>query len=181
MQLHLMKLMMKDLMKPMNVPFAFFSDGGGQTLLHALLILPSIPLALLFVHIDVPSSPVLGAFVLTFFLGYLVNFFLNFLMNVVAFWTLETFAMQLMVRWASDLLSGQIFPLTFFPGALGAIVQALPFAAIYWTPLRIYVGELPPAGWAAAVGTQLLWLSLFSVLSVVVWRMAERRVIVQGG
>jgi hypothetical protein len=48
------------------------------------------------------------AFAVAFVLGYLVNFFLNFLMNVVAFWTLETFAIQLMVRWASDLLGGQI-------------------------------------------------------------------------
>ena len=59
------------------------------------------------------------------------------LMNSIAFWTLETFAVQLIVRWASDLLSGQIIPLTFFPGILGRVVFALPFAAIYSTPLLI--------------------------------------------
>jgi ABC-2 type transport system permease protein len=102
-------------------------------------------------------------------------------MNVVAFWTLETFAIQLMVRWASDLLGGQIVPLDFFPGALGTIVENLPFAAIYSTPLRIYIGELPPSVWAAAIGGQVLWLGLFAVISATVWRLAERRVVVQGG
>jgi ABC-2 type transport system permease protein len=170
-----------DFMKPISLPLYFFSDGFGQTVLHALLILPALGLALLLVHVDVPPPATLAAFALTFALGYLVNFFLNFLMNVIAFWTLETFAVQLMVRWASDLLGGQLLPLTFFPGALGAIVQALPFAAIYWTPLRIYIGELPPSQWANAVGMQLTWIAVFGGVAYVMWRLAERRVVVQGG
>ncbi|MFN2448806.1 MAG: ABC transporter permease [Candidatus Baltobacteraceae bacterium] len=170
-----------DLMKPIVVPFYFFSDGLGQTGLHALLVVPSVLFALLLVHIDLPSLPVLGMFLATFAMGYLINFFLNFLMNAVAFWTLETFAVQLIVRWVSDLLSGQLIPLTFFPGLLGRIVFSLPFAAIYSTPLLIYVGVIKPAGYARSFAVQLLWLALFSVLSYVVWNAAARRVVVQGG
>jgi ABC-2 type transport system permease protein len=114
-------------------------------------------------------------------IGYGVNFFLNFLMNCIAFWTLETFAAQLIVRWASDLLSGQIIPLTFFPGLLGRLVFALPFAAIYSTPLLIYVGVIPPSQWAASIEVQLAWLVLFAVLASVVWRAASNRIVIQGG
>ena len=170
-----------DLMKPISLPLYWFSDGFGQTALHALLIVPALALSLLFVHVDVPSPAAFAAFALSFVVGYGVNFFLNFLMNVVAFWTLETFAIQLMIRWASDLLGGQIVPLDFFPGFLGTIVENLPFAAIYSTPLRIYIGELPPAAWPGAIAAQLLWLGAFAVLSATVWRLAQRRVIVQGG
>ena len=102
-------------------------------------------------------------------------------MNSIAFWTLETFAVQLIVRWCSDLLSGQIIPLTFFPGLLGRLVFALPFAAIYSTPLLIYVGIIPPSDWAGALVVQLAWLALFSGLATFVWRAASRRVVVQGG
>ncbi len=170
-----------DLMKPISLPLYFFSDGFGQTVFHALLIVPSLALALLLVHIDVPSAPAFAAFAVSFVFGYLVNFFVNFLMNVVAFWTLETFAIQMMIRWASDLLGGQILPLDFFPGALGAVVANLPFAAIYSTPLRIYIGELPPAAWPAAIASQAAWLLLFAGAAAVVWRLAERRVVIQGG
>jgi ABC-2 type transport system permease protein len=170
-----------DLMKPISVPFYFFSDGFGQTMLHALLVIPSLMFALLLVHIDVPSAPVFGVFLLSFLLGYMVNFFVNFLMNAVAFWTLETFAIQLIVRWVSDLLSGQIIPLTFFPGVFGRIVFALPFAAIYSTPLLIYVGVIQPHDYARYLLIQVLWLILFSVLSTLVWRAASRRVVIQGG
>lgn len=170
-----------DLMKPINLPLYFFSDGVGMTVFAAFTVIPSLLFSLLLVHIDTPSPDALAAFALAFVLGYLVNFFLNFLMNAVAFWTLETFAIQLMVRWASDLLSGQILPLAFFPGILGQIVQGLPFAAIYSTPLQIYIGTLPRSHWAAAFGTQLMWLGIFALAAYVVWRSAARRVVVQGG
>jgi len=170
-----------DLMKPISVPLYFFSDGFGQTLLHALLVIPSLLFALLLVHIDVPAPATFAAFLLAFAVGYGVNFFFTFLLTCVAFWTLETFAAQLIVRWVSDLLSGQVIPLTLFPGILGRIVFALPFAAIYSTPLLIYVGVIPPSGWAAGIAAQLLWLVLFAALSSVVWRAASDRVVVQGG
>ena len=118
--------------------------------------MPSLLCALLLVHIDVPRPATFSPrFSSRFSIGYCVNFFVNFLMNSIAFWTLETFAVQLIVRWASDLLSGQIIPLTFFPGILGRIVFALPFAAIYSTPLLIYVGIIPPKDWLASFAVQL--------------------------
>ncbi len=170
-----------DLLKPISVPMYFFSDGAGQTLLHALLVIPSLLCALLLVRIDLPSPATFAAFLLAFAIGYGVNFFLNFLMNCIAFWTLETFAAQLIVRWASDLLSGQIIPLMFFPGLIGRLVFALPFAAIYSTPLLIYVGVIPPSGWAASIAVQVAWLVLFAAIASVVWRAASNRVVVQGG
>jgi viologen exporter family transport system permease protein len=162
-----------DLMKPISVPMYFFSDGFGQTLLHAVLVLPSLAFALLLVHIDVPPMPTFAVFALSMLVGYALNFFLNFVMNSIAFWALETFAMQMIVRWASDLLSGQIIPLQFFPGVFGSLVFALPFAAIYSTPLLIYVGIIRPHDYARYL--------LFGVLSAIIWRAASRRLIVQGG
>jgi ABC-2 type transport system permease protein len=152
-----------------------------MTLLHATLIVPALIVSLFIVHIDVPPPPVLAAFALSFLLGYLVNFTLNFLMNSIAFWTLETFAAQLMVRWISDLLGGQIVPLIFFPGVLQQIVLALPFAAVYSTPLLIYLGTIPPSGYALAFGVQLGWFVVFAAIATIVWRAAQRRVVVQGG
>lgn len=170
-----------DLMKPISLPLYFFSDGFGQGAFHALTIAPSLLFALLLVHIDLPAALPLAVFFVSFALGYLVNFLLNFLMNSVAFWTLETFSVQLMVRWASDLLGGQIIPLVFFPAAVQGFVLALPFAAIYSTPLLIYIGAIPPSGYAQALAGQLAWLAIFTAAAIGVWRAAERRIVVQGG
>lgn len=170
-----------DLMKPIVVPFYFFSDGLGRTLLYVILVLPTLLIALLMVHVDVPPPATLGIFLLSFLLAYCLNFLVNFCMNAIAFWTLETFALQLIVRWVSDLLSGQIIPLTLFPGFIGSVLLSLPFAAIYSTPLLLYVGIIRPQAWGEAVAVQLVWLAAFAVISLLMWRAASRRIILQGG
>jgi ABC-2 type transport system permease protein len=170
-----------DLMKPIVVPFYFFSDGFGRTLLYVILVFPTLLVALLMVHVDVPHPATLAVFLASFIIAYCLNFLVNFCMNAVAFWTLETFALQLIVRWISDLLSGQIIPLTLFPGLIGSLLFSLPFAAIYSTPLLIYVGIIRPQEWGGALAVQLGWLAVFAGVSLVIWRAASRRIILQGG
>jgi ABC-2 type transport system permease protein len=170
-----------DLMKPIVVPFYFFSDGFGRTLLYVILVFPTLLVALLMVHVDVPSPQTLGVFLVSFVFAYCLNFLMNFCMNAVAFWTLETFALQLIVRWISDLLSGQIIPLTLFPGLIGSVLFALPFAAIYSTPLLIYVGIVRPQAWGGALAAQAVWIVALAAISFVMWRAASRRIILQGG
>ena len=50
-------------------------------------------------------------------------------------------------------------------GVLQRIVLALPFAAVYSTPLLIYTGTIAPASYPAAFATQLAWGCGFAVLA----------------
>lgn len=170
-----------DFMKPINVPLYFFSDGTGEVLFHALLIVPSLALAALIVHIDVPPPPVLAAFLVSFLLGYLVGLLMNFILNCIAFWTLEIHAVQLIVTWVTDLLGGQLIPLVFFPASLQGLIFILPFAAIYSTPLLIYVGYTTPDRYLAVIVHQVVWIAIFSIIAVVIWRAGAKRVVIQGG
>jgi ABC-2 type transport system permease protein len=160
-----------DFMRPISVPLYFFADGTGEVIFHALLI----------VHIDVPSAGTVAAFGVSLLLGYFVGFCVNFIMNCTAFWTLEIHAAQLIVTWLTDLLGGELVPLVLFPAALQNVLYALPFAAMFSTPLLIYVGEIPPARYPAAIGLQVLWLLLLAAICTAMWRAGVRRVVVQGG
>jgi ABC-2 type transport system permease protein len=170
-----------DFMKPIIVPLYFFSDGTGEVLFHAVLIVPSLLLALLIVHIDVPSLPVLGIFFVSFLLGYLVGFCLNFILNCIAFWTLEIQALQLIVTWLTDLFGGEIIPLVIFPVFLQKVAFVLPFAAMFSTPLLIYVGVIRPERYLQALGVQLFWVIVLAGIATVVWRAGAKRIVVQGG
>ena len=170
-----------DFMKPIIVPLYFFSDGTGEVLFHAALIVPSLLLALLIVHIDVPSLPVIGVFLVSFLLGYLVGFCLNFILNCIAFWTLEIQALQLIVTWLTDLFGGEIIPLVIFPVFLQKVAFVLPFAAMFSTPLLIYVGVIRPERYLQALGVQLFWVIVLAGIATVVWRAGAKRIVVQGG
>ncbi len=52
---------------------------------------------------------------------------------------------------------------------------------MFSTPLLIYVGQIPPAGYLAAFGVQSLWLLLLAGVATIIWRAGARRVVVQGG
>ncbi|GAC1571636.1 MAG: ABC-2 family transporter protein [Candidatus Elarobacter sp.] len=170
-----------DFMKPINVPLYFFADGSGEVLFHAALIVPSLLFSLLIVHIDVPSAGVLAAFFGSFLLGYFVGFFINFILNCTAFWTLEIHAIQLIVTWITDLLGGEIIPLVIFPLFLQKIAYGLPFAAMFSTPLLIYVGVIPPSRYLEVMGLQAFWIAVLGLIATIMWKAGARRVVVQGG
>ncbi len=170
-----------DFMKPIIVPLYFFSDGTGEVAFHAMTIIPSLLLALLIVHIQVPSPLVLAVFFLSFFLGYLVGLLMNFVLNCIAFWTLEIQAMQLIVTWITDLLGGEVIPLVFFPPVIQSFIYFLPFAAMYSTPLLIYVGTIGPEEYVRVLLLQVVWIVIFAIAAVLMWRFGAKRVVVQGG
>jgi ABC-2 type transport system permease protein len=170
-----------DFMKPIVVPLYLFADGSGEVLFHAALIVPSLLLALFIVHIDVPPAYVLAAFFVSFVLGYLVGFCVNFILNMIAFWTLEIHAVRLIVTWVTDLFGGEIIPLVIFPLWLQKVAFALPFAAMFSTPLLIYVRVIGPNRYLEAIGLQLFWLAVLAGIAALMWRAGANRVVVQGG
>jgi len=170
-----------DFTKPMRVPLYFIANGTGEVLFHAVLMIPALILALFFVHIDVPTLGTLAVFFVSFLLGYGVGFCINFILNCTAFWTLEISAVQMIVTWITDLAGGELVPLVLFPAALQNVLLILPFAAMFSTPLLIYVGHIPPAHYAQALGLQVFWLVVLATASTIMWQLGTRRLISQGG
>jgi len=171
-----------DFLKPIFVPLYFFCDGMGDVLFRLALVGPSLALALLLVRFDLPPSPLAAAtFALSFVLGFAVGFLLDLILSCTAFWTLEIGAVQSIVTWLTDLLGGAIVPLLLFPGALRHAAGYLPFAAMYATPLEIYVGAIGPAGYAGAIAVQLGWIALLGAVATALWRAGAKRLVVQGG
>jgi ABC-2 type transport system permease protein len=176
-----------DLMRPISVPMYVFADTIGQTGFALLQMVPALAiavglLALNHAHMSLPASPVDAlAFVVSVCLGFVVNFFLDLMMATVTFWTMEIFGFQLMVQFITTLLSGQIIPLQFFPAAIRPLALNSPFAAIASAPLSIYVGKYHGAELWAVLGLQAMWAVFFGAVALLLWRVGERRVVVQGG
>ena len=72
-------------------------------------------------------------------------------------------------------------PLPFMPEAVQRVLKVLPFAAMQNVPFRIYSGDLAGRAMAEAIFLQIFWLI---VLVGVGWRfakLAEKKLVVQGG
>ncbi|MBV8172661.1 MAG: ABC-2 family transporter protein [Candidatus Eremiobacteraeota bacterium] len=176
-----------DLMRPISVPLYVFADTVGQAGFALVQIAVALPiaiglLALTGTHVSAPASPLIAlAFLVSVALGFLVNFFLDLLMATITFWTMEIFGFQLMVQFITSLLAGAVVPLQFFPSAVTAIAQASPFAAIYNAPLSIYLGKYQGPELLSTLALQAVWVVVFAIGALALWRVGERRVVVQGG
>ena len=171
-----------DLLRPVRFPLYLLADNLGSAAFRLLIALPAAVLAALLLDVQLPpdGEHVLG-FGLSLGLGFVIAFLLDFLANLTAFWTLETFGLQYMLRFAGFVLSGVFVPLWFFPDVWRPLVTALPFASIYGTPLSIFVGRLGGIELWSAMLIQVAWTLLLAAAAGWAWSAAERRVVVQGG
>lgn len=171
-----------DLFRPVRYPLTLIADGLGAMGFGLLQVLPALLLLAPFIQLVAPPSPSATAmFALSAMLGIAVNFALTLMLNLTAFWILETFGIQMIVRWVSLALSGAVVPVWFFPGAFQTLAFALPFQAIYSTPLSLYVGKLQGPIALAALGVQAFWVLALGGICAAMWQRGVRKVVLQGG
>ena len=82
---------------------------------------------------------------------------------------------------AVDFLSGNIIPLPFFPKKYLFLLELSPFAYMQNVPFRIYSGDLVSGEIYHCIFKQIFWLVTMTFLGIVLWKQAEKRVILQGG
>ena len=120
-------------------------------------------------------------FLPSLFLGAFVAASLLVIVYAATFFTLAPQGLRAVVTAASEFLSGFVIPLPFFPDSLRRICEALPFAAIGSTPLRIYSGDLAGQAAYTAFGLQIFWLIALVLCGQLLMRRALRNVTLQGG
>lgn len=79
------------------------------------------------------------------------------------------------------LFSGRFVPLWFLPGLLMTISLVLPFQAVRFLPVSIYLGMYIHRGVGFALLLQMFWILLLFSLQFFLWNKAVRRVVILGG
>lgn len=101
---------------------------------------------------------------------YSLTFYLTDYRGIVAF-----------VPALSEILSGDLLPLPFFPPLLRRIAELSPFGSLQNVPLRIFGGDICEAGIIGAVGMQLFWCLAITGLGYGLMHRGLRRTEIAGG
>ncbi|GLZ77652.1 ABC transporter permease [Actinorhabdospora filicis] len=168
-----------DLARPVGLLQQQVCGQAAQLVMKVPMIVLVGLVAMLAVGVSAPAAP--GAFLLSTALGWAVNCCLGLLLAATAFWTLETDGTMFLYFVLSGLLSGALVPLWVMPSWLGGLLSWLPWQAVVYTPVSIYIGRLSGSAMWSAIGVQALWAAVLAGLVVLVWRRAVHRVVVQGG
>ncbi|WP_168123839.1 ABC-2 family transporter protein [Paenibacillus sp. HB172176] len=120
-------------------------------------------------------------FALSLMLGFLELYLFNLLFWLSAFWIHHTWSLVTIKNAVILLVSGATIPLWFIPERLSTIFSYLPFKDIYYTPLSIYLGKVPITHMMNTYLMQLGWIALLFVVAFLLWRLAQNKLIIQGG
>ncbi len=171
-----------DLNRPVSYPMQLVAGAAGQMIGMLPMLIFAVPIAFFFGELRAPSSFELGvAYVASLILAWLVAVELNILIGLTSFWTLEMTGFKMMYRLVGNFATGALIPLWFMPDLLRTIVQFLPFQAIAYIPVSIYIGN-PATGqiWSALL-IQASWMAALVFVIWWIWKRAVRQTVIQGG
>lgn len=171
-----------DLNRPVAYPMQLLAGAAGQMFATLPMLLFAVPIAFVFGELQPPATTEQGiAYAVSLVLAWLVAIELNILIGLTSFWTLEMTGFKMMYRLVGNFATGALIPLWFMPDVLRTIVQFLPFQAIAYIPVSIYVGN-PATGhiWTALL-IQAFWMVLLVGVIDQVWQRAFRQTVIQGG
>jgi ABC-2 type transport system permease protein len=120
-------------------------------------------------------------FALSAALAVVVSFGCRAIVNLTAFWLLDVRGVVTLYVAGSNVLSGMLVPVAFFPGWLHDLAYCTPFPSMLQVPVDIVVERT--TGWPAvgALAMQVGWAA--ATVGGATWLLARgtRRLVVQGG
>ncbi|MGZ4428589.1 MAG: ABC transporter permease [Nocardioidaceae bacterium] len=171
-----------DLYRPTSLLGWWLASDLGRAGFHLLTrgLAPMLVGALLF-DLRVPQGLGWLWFALSVPLAVVVSFSIRMLVTASAFWLLDDTGVKQLNAIFAMFLSGLMVPLVIFPGWTREVAMALPWSAYLQVPADLWLGQR--TGWAAVAGLafQAGWAVVLLLVCAAVLRLAERRVVVQGG
>jgi len=172
-----------DLYRPVDLQMWWLASDLGRAAFQLLGrgIVPMVCGALAF-ELTLPGSPLTWLwFLLSVVLAVCVGFAVRYLVALAAFWLLDGTGLSLMSGLLCMFFSGMVLPLNVFPGRLGEIAEALPWAAMLQVPADVFLGRRQGAAVLGALAFQAGWVVVLFAAGRALQSVATRKVVVQGG
>ncbi len=171
------------LIRPVDFQVMLYARAIGESLFRLLFF--SVPILLVVAWVFPINGPVSTDAFLMFAASTTLGFFvlagINFIIGLSAFYLKSIRGLMRAKYFIVQLFSGLLLPITFFPDWLKDIVELLPFKAVAFVPLQIYLGKIASAQAGIALLSQLVWIVVLFVIGRWYWIRASKRLTLQGG
>lgn len=175
-----------NLIKPINYRMSLVFRAFG--IMVYKLVVPSL---LIWIGLEIykvtklgmsVSSPVtILAFLVSMLLSFLIYVFFDYCFGMLAFVTTYIFGMTIIKNAMLSFLTGKLIPISFFPAVVQKVFSYLPFTAMAYVPVMIYLGKYTGTEILTELGKQLIWAVLLFLLGGFLWKKIEKRIVILGG
>jgi len=186
-----------DLIKPIGFfSYMFFNRIGVIILNFVFSIIPLILTSIFIFKINMITDILkLLLFLLSIILSFFIVYLFEFLIGLTSFFTTQIFGMSLLKSSLVNICAGLTIPLGFYPDILQKILLNLPFQAMYYIPVSIYL-DLPYKlnmiqNFLLNIGLhnktlnviieQAFWIVLIAMITFICWNTAKKKLVIQGG
>ncbi len=173
-----------DLLRPIHPVTAYLAADLGRSV-HAMIFrfVPAMTVGAIFFKIYVPRDPVsYPLFLVSTVLAVTICFFCRYLVNASAFWLLDARGVNLAWLFMSGLMGGLYFPIRFLPHWAAALLWfGTPGPSLFQAPMDILVEHDSIPFRFGIVGVQVIWAALMWLACRATQRLAERKLVIQGG
>lgn len=175
-----------NLIKPMDYRLSLIARAMG-TMLYRFFM----PCIVVWIVLEIYKAVVLGTgmtpvvnmvlYLVSMLFSFWIYVLFDFCFGMIAFFTTYIFGLQMAKEALMSFLTGQLIPLSFFPGAVQGIFDFLPFSSMVYTPVMIYLGKYDAGQVCFVMGRQLVWIVILYALGSLIWKQVTKRLVVLGG
>jgi ABC-2 type transport system permease protein len=171
-----------ELLRPVDFQMSRYGMSLTDTVIALIVSLPLLVVALLFFNLQLSLNPLVWvAFLISLVLGHAALYMFTWILGCATFYTTEVWGMGVLVWSIHQFFSGALIPLTMLPDWLHNVANLLPFGQAVYVPISILSGVTPLSDVPRVWLIQLAWVAGTLIASRVVFRVAVRKVTVQGG
>lgn len=171
-----------ELKRPISLRSHIYFYKLGETAFNTVArSLPILGLGIIFLDLQTPSLQNGLFFLVSLFLSFNLVFSFSFLTSMLIFWTKIGWGIRAMRSNIQQVFSGVLFPLYLLPGFLVPIFDSLPFKWMADGPIRIFLMQATSSQIYNILFLQLAWTIVFIILSSLAWKIARKKLTIQGG
>lgn len=111
---------------------------------------------------------------INFFLSLVSYFFLACILGMMAFFMIETHALNGLKDQVISIISGYMFPLSLLPESVQNAFSYLPFSYYYNFPLQIYFHKISAFEIHRGLMIQAIWIGIFYLMTLAIWHRGTR-------
>lgn len=171
-----------ELLRPVSLIFSLWSKRIGE--FFFFILFKGVPVAvvgMILLKGTIPSG--ITEFVLfsvSVLISIVILFWIEVMVGMLSFFTLNSYGVSSAKSALLSILSGGVVPIFLFPESLAEFLNYLPFAGMVSTPVNIYLGKYGLNQTIELIGVQIIWAFVLGVLTLIFYKFAIKKVVVQG-
>ena len=172
-----------DLIKPISYQSRSFFTTVGSSMIEAVTAVVFAGTAMVLLC-DVRGIVTLSGcwlLLVSWILGFIVKFCISYIAGLCCFFTSNGFGIIYMRQVITDVFSGALLPLSFYPLWFQKAAGVLPFQAVVYTPTQIFLGRIQGSEVAHAFLLQAFWAVALWIFGHFFFQFAVKKITIQGG